>query len=157
MMMPPETLGAMEACFAVAEFWKGDSGAKLYHRAMARLSDSPVCLIHGDMNPGNIWKSTLGKTGIDKYCFADWQLTRMAPPAWEFTTPQIGHVPGLASMIASMKAYHAELCRLDPKIGASYTYEKFAMHVQVRQRQPHLFWGTVSKLYDYDIPLSHAV
>jgi hypothetical protein len=29
-----------------------------------------------------------------------------------------------------MKAYHAELCRLDPKIGASYTYANFEEHVK---------------------------
>ena len=129
-MMPPEMLAGLKPCFDMVEYWKGDSGAKLYHRAMARLADSPLTLVHGDVNPGNIWKTTLGKTGNDKYCFADWQVTRLAPPAWEFTTPQIGHVPGLASLVDSMKAYHAELCRLDPKIAASYTYAKFEEHVK---------------------------
>ena len=129
-LMPPEMQAGVKPCFDVAEYWKGGNGAKLYHRAMARLADSPLTLVHGDVNPGNIWKSTLGKTGNDKYCFADWQLTRLAPPAWEFTTSQCGHVPGLASIVDSMKAYHAELCRLDPKIAASYTYAKFEEHVK---------------------------
>ena len=44
-------------CFAVAEYWKGDSGATLYHKAMARLAQSPTTLIHGDVNPG-LWTPT---------------------------------------------------------------------------------------------------
>ena len=57
---------------------------------MARLATAPMSLVHGDVNPGNIWKTNQGKLGDDKYCFADWQLLRMGPVAWEFTTPQIG-------------------------------------------------------------------
>jgi len=117
-------------CFKVAEYWKGENGAKLYHKAMARLAKAPVTLIHSDVNPGNLWKSTTGQTGDNKYCFADWQLIRMGPSAWEFTTPQIGIAPGLASLLACMKAYHANLCKLDPKIGNSYPFEEFKMHVQ---------------------------
>ena len=138
-----EALDSVMPCFDVAEFWKGDNGAKLYHKAMAHLAEAPMTLIHGDVNPGNIWKSRSGKTGDEKYCLADWQLMRMgepptavrsaapnphalctapapdiqiacaqspianglahgartspshaAPVAWEFTTPQVGMLPG---------------------------------------------------------------
>ena len=80
--------------------------------------------------PGNVWKTALGKTGDEKYCFADWQLMRMGPIAWEFTTPQIGIYPGLASLTESMKTYHCNLCKLNPKIEAEYPYETFEMHVK---------------------------
>jgi hypothetical protein len=126
----PEALEAAMPCFDVAEYWKGDSGAKLYHKAMARLTKAPMSLVHGDVNPGNIWKTTLGKTGDEKFCFADWQLLRMGPVAWEFTTPQIGIYPGLASLLESMKTYHSNLCKLKPDIAAEYPYETFEMHVK---------------------------
>jgi len=74
---------------------------------MARLADAPMTLVHGSVNPGNLWKTTLGKSGDEKYCFADWQLVRMAPVAWEFTTPQVGIYPGLASLLDSMQTYHS--------------------------------------------------
>ena len=82
----------VQPCFDVAECWKGENGPRLCKEALARLTDAPNTLIHGDINPGNVWKSKLGLTGDDKYAFADWQLTRMAPAAYEFTTPQIGMV-----------------------------------------------------------------
>ena len=93
-------MAAIKSGFDVAEFWKGaDNGARLFHTAMARLAEAPMTLTHGDVNPGNIWKSKLGKTGDDKYCFIDWQLCRMAPAAFEFATafgqllrPQVGMV-----------------------------------------------------------------
>ena len=86
------------------------------HRCRCRAAILPHSLIHGDVNPGNIWKSHLGKTGDEKYCFADWQLMRTAPVAWEFTTPQIGIFPGLASFLECLKTYHANLCNLDPTL-----------------------------------------
>ena len=43
--------------------------------------------VHGDMNVGNIWRS---KADPSHHLLADWQLLRMGPVAWEFTTPQIG-------------------------------------------------------------------
>lgn len=90
--MGEEALDGLKPCFDVGELWKGDNGAKLFHKAMAHLAKAPMTLVHGDMNPGNIWKSKQGKTGDDKYCFIDWQLFKMAPAACEFATPQIGMV-----------------------------------------------------------------
>lgn len=125
-----DILKTVAPCFAVAEYWKGENGAKLYHAAMKRLEAAPMTLIHGDVNPGNLWKSKHGKEGDDKYCFADWQLVIMGPSAWEFTTPQIGIFPGVASLLTCMQAYHANLCKLDPKIAESYPFDTFKMHVQ---------------------------
>eukprot|EP01052_Picozoa_sp_SAG31_P035765 SAG31_NODE_4360_length_3312_cov_2.190787_2_plen_235_part_00 len=76
-------------CFETANLWKGENGATIFRAAMARLVAAPSTLVHGDVNPGNIWKTKLGKTGDDKYCFADWQIVRIAPAAWEFATPQV--------------------------------------------------------------------
>ena len=77
-----EALDSIMYVFDVAEHWKGENGAKIYRKAMARLAKAPMSLVHGDVNPGNIWKSKLGKEGDEKYLFADWQLLRMAPIAW---------------------------------------------------------------------------
>lgn len=125
-----EALDAIQPCFDVAEHWKGENAAKLFQKSLARLATAPMTLIHGDMNPGNIWKSSTGKTGDEKFCFADWQLLRMGPVAWEFATPQIGMFPGVASLVDSMKEYHTYLCKLKPEIEAEYPFETFKMHVQ---------------------------
>lgn len=121
---------ATKPSFDVAAHWKGENAAQLYRKAMARLAKSPMTLIHGDVNPGNIWKSSTGKTGDERYCFADWQMLRMGPCAWEFTTPQIGIYPGVSSLIDSMKEYHRNLCKLKPELEADYPFDTFKMHVQ---------------------------
>ena len=56
----------------------------------------------------------------EKFCFADWQIVRMGPCEWEFTTPQIGIVPGIASLIGSMKEYCSNLCKIKPEIESEY-------------------------------------
>ena len=98
-------MAAIKSGFDVAEFWKGaDNGARLFHTAMARLAEAPMTLTHGDVNPGNIWKSKLGKTGDDKYCFIDWQLCRMAPAAFEFAAGWHGICPASAYRLSALSS-----------------------------------------------------
>ena len=99
-----EIMEAVQPCFDVADCWKGENSAKLCKKATARLTNAPNTLTHGDLNPGNFWKSKLGLTGDDKYAFTDWQVTRMAPAACDFTTPQIGMVS--MSPAIEMTRYH---------------------------------------------------
>ena len=44
----------------------------------------PCTLLHGDVNPGNIWRR---KGGVDEeFVFGDWQLILRGPVAWDFIT-----------------------------------------------------------------------
>ena len=44
----------------------------------------PCTLLHGDVNPGNIWRR---KAGVDEeFVFGDWQLILRGPVAWDFIT-----------------------------------------------------------------------
>jgi hypothetical protein len=122
-----------EASLAVMEMWKGDDCATLYHAAIKKLAEAPMTLCHGDINPGNIWKSKTVTSGDAKYCLADWQLVRMGPVAWDFTTMQIGletKAPCSANLTETLKSYHAELIRLKPEIAAEYSLEQLTYHVK---------------------------
>merc|ERR1719161_3250632 len=117
----------------VFELWQGENGPKLLQITVKKMNTAPMTLCHGDVNPGNIWKGKKGTMLEGDYCFGDWQITRMAPAAWDFTTPQIGlepQDPCNASLKKSMEAYYATLRELKPSITATYPYEQFEEHVK---------------------------
>ena len=48
-------------------------------------------------------------TGCYRYCFADWQVTRMAPAAWDFCTPQAGMEPSQGvKLTTTIKNYYSQ-------------------------------------------------
>jgi hypothetical protein len=82
---------------------------------------------------GNVWKSKTVANGDSKYCFADWQMMRMGPVAWDFTTMQIGleqKDPCSATLTSTLRSYHAALCRLNPAIADEYSLEQLTFHVK---------------------------
>jgi len=82
----------------------------------------PMTLIHGDLNCGNVWRS---KSQPDKFLFADWQLLKMAPVGFEFSTmllilPDDTAVRG-DRVAELLRAYHA---RLPSEMREEYTYSQ---------------------------------
>jgi len=105
----------------------GNDGKIIYKEAMRRLRKAPMTIVHGDMNPGNVWKSRTS----DSLCYADWQVTRQAPAAWEFVTltgSVESEAPCFHDFEELLHAYYSGLKELLPKVCEKYSYAKFEEH-----------------------------
>ena len=94
----------------------------LWDKAHAIWSTRPTTIIHGDLNTGNMWK-TKSDGGI---VMADWQLTRMAPPAIDlFTMFLLADVDavGNGKWRELIEHYHALLAKSNPDVAAVYTVQ----------------------------------
>lgn len=124
----PDILDLAKPFFDVYKKWQGENGTKILAIVQKKLAEAPQTLCHGDINPGNIWKGKKGSSVEGEYCFADWQVTRMAPAAWDFCTPQAGMEPSQGVKLAVvLQNYHAKLSELAPEIAKNYPYEKFLL------------------------------
>ena len=70
----------------------------------------PFTLLHGDVNPGNLWRRKGSKDGGEALIFGDWQVLMKCPIAWDFIT--IFLCTKDTDTVALLKDYHAELLKV---------------------------------------------
>jgi thiamine kinase-like enzyme len=70
----------------------------------------PFTLLHGDVNPGNLWRRKDSKDGGEALIFGDWQVLMKCPIAWDFIT--IFLCTKDTDTVALLKDYHAELLKV---------------------------------------------
>ena len=58
-----------------------------------------------------MWKGRTGTKQAGTYCFADWQVARMAPAAWDFVTAML-FMDASCPISEVVRNYHARLCAL---------------------------------------------
>ena len=124
------------------EFTKVETCEKFITNLEIAWKERPCTLLHGDVNPGNLWRRKEETGSAAEMIFGDWQLILKCPIAWDFITLYLC-TKGVDTP-ALLKEYYSELLKVRPDVAKTYPYQTLVNDVAISL---NLFWIVVIPIF----------